>query len=49
MLVSLAIWVINAATLDTANERGFALFQLFFERLSAAILDLNALDRIPAA
>lgn len=49
MLVSLAIWVINVATLDTANERGVALFKLFLERLSAAILDLNALDRLPAA
>jgi len=48
LVVSLAIWVVNAATLDTANERGMALFELFFDRLGAAIADHNALARLPA-
>jgi hypothetical protein len=48
LLVSLGIWVVNAATLDTANERGKALFDLFFARLSAAIMDLRALELLPA-
>jgi hypothetical protein len=47
LLVSLGIWVVNAATLDTANERGRALFDLFFDRLSAAIMDLDALALLP--
>ncbi|HYM16595.1 MAG TPA: oxidoreductase family protein [Dehalococcoidia bacterium] len=47
LLVSLGIWVVNAATLDTANERGKALFDLFFDRLSAAIMDLDALALLP--
>ena len=49
LLVSLAIWIVNAATLDTANERGKALFDLFFDRLNAAIMDLDALELLPAA
>jgi hypothetical protein len=48
LLVSLAIWVINVGSLDTANERGAALFQLFFDRLCAAIMDHNALELLPA-
>lgn len=48
LLVSLGIWVVNAATLDTANERGKALFDLFFDRLNAAIIDLDALELLPA-
>lgn len=48
LLVSLAIWVVNGATLDTANERGKALFDLWFRRLSAAILDHGALRYLPA-
>lgn len=48
LLVSLGIWIVNAATLDTANERGKALFDLFFDRLVAAILDLDALELLPA-
>jgi len=47
LLVSLGIWVVNAATLDTANERGKALFDLFFDRLSAAITDHSALELLP--
>ena len=48
LLVSLGIWIVNAATLDTANERGKALFDLFFDRLCAAITDLRALEMLPA-
>jgi len=48
LLVSLGIWIVNAATLDMANERGKALFDLFFDRLNAAIMDLNALELLPA-
>jgi hypothetical protein len=48
LLVSLGIWIVNAATLDMANERGKALFDLFFDRLNAAITDLNALELLPA-
>ena len=48
LLVSLGIWIVNAATLDTANERGKALFDLFFDRLNAAIMDLDALELLPA-
>jgi hypothetical protein len=48
LLVSLGIFVVNGATLDPANERGKALFDLFFDRLSAAIMDLDALALLPA-
>ena len=48
LLISLGIWIVNAATLDTANERGKALFDLFFDRLAAAIMDLDALALLPA-
>lgn len=48
LLVSLGIWIVNAGTLDTANERGKALFDLFFDRLCAAIMDLDALALLPA-
>lgn len=48
LLVSLGIWIVNAATLDMANERGKALFDLFFDRLCAAIMDHNALELLPA-
>jgi hypothetical protein len=30
-----------------ANERGKALFDLFFDRLNAAIMDLDALALLP--
>ncbi len=49
LLISLGIWIVNAGTLDTANERGKALFDLFFDRLVAAIRDLDALALLPAA
>ena len=48
LLVSLAIFIVNAGTLDTANERGVALFEMFFDRLSAAIMDHRALELLPA-
>jgi hypothetical protein len=48
LLVSLAIWVVNAASLDMANERGRALFEIFFDRLVAAILDHDALRYLEA-
>lgn len=48
LLVSLGIWVGNAASLDMTNERGRALFELFFERLVAAILDHDALRYLEA-
>jgi hypothetical protein len=48
LLVSLGIMVVNAATLDQANERGTALFNLFIDRLSAAIMDHRALEMLPA-
>ena len=48
LLVSLGIWIVNAGTLDTANERGKALFDLFFDRLCAAIMDHDALALLPA-
>jgi hypothetical protein len=47
LLVSLAIMVVNAGTLDTANERGTALFEMFFDRLAAAIMDHRALELLP--
>ena len=48
LLVSLAIFIVNAGTLDMANERGVALFEMFFDRLSAAIMDHSALELLPA-
>jgi hypothetical protein len=48
LLASLAIFIVNAGTLDTANERGVALFEMFFDRLSAAIMDHDALELLPS-
>ncbi len=48
LVVSLGIFVVNGGTLDTANERGKALFDLFFDRLFAAIMDHDALSLLPA-
>lgn len=47
LLAYLAIFAVNAGTLDTANERGFELFRLVFERLAAAITDTDALSMLP--
>jgi hypothetical protein len=48
LLVYLAIFVVNGATLDTANERGEQLFRSIFERLNASIAETNALAHLPA-
>jgi hypothetical protein len=36
--------VINGATLDTANDRGKALFDAIFERLNGALADAHSLS-----
>lgn len=46
LLAYLAIFVVSGGTLDTANERGFELFRLIFERLAAAITDTDALSML---
>jgi hypothetical protein len=43
LLVYLAIFVVNGATLELSNQRAVDLFDVIFERLNAAILDLDAL------
>ncbi len=48
LLVYLAIFVINAATLDMANDRGLALFRAIYNRLNGSIADANALTYLPA-
>ena len=48
LLAYLLIFVINGATLDTANERGEQLFHSIFERLNASIAETNALQYLPA-
>jgi hypothetical protein len=47
LLAYLLIFVINGATLDTANERGEQLFRSIFERLNASIAETNALSYLP--
>jgi hypothetical protein len=47
LLVYLAIFVINAATLDPANERGVALFRAIYTRLNGSIADASALQHLP--
>lgn len=47
LLVYLGIFVISAATLDTANERGFELFRAIYQRLNGSIGDANALQYLP--
>ncbi|HLB23287.1 MAG TPA: phosphotransferase [Dehalococcoidia bacterium] len=47
LLVYLAIFVVNGATLDPANDRGLALFRLIFERLNGSIGDARALSYLP--
>jgi aminoglycoside phosphotransferase family enzyme len=44
LLAYLVIFIINGATLDTANERGAELFRVIYERLAAAITDTDALS-----
>jgi hypothetical protein len=43
LLVYLAIFVVNGATLELSNQRAVDLFDVIFDRLNAAILDLDAL------
>lgn len=43
LLAYLALFVINGATLDPANDRGKALFDAIFERLNGAIADAHSL------
>ena len=40
--------VISLGTLDSANERGVALFQAWLRRSAAAIEELNAVEEMPA-
>ena len=47
LLAYLVIFVINGATLDTANERGEQLFRSIFERLNASIAETKALQHVP--
>jgi hypothetical protein len=47
LLVYLAIFVVNGATLDPANDRGLALFQVIFERLNGSLADARALSYLP--
>ena len=44
LLAYLTIFVINGATLDTANERGIELFRVIYRRLAEAITDTEALS-----
>lgn len=39
--------VANAASLDVANERGVALFDLIIGRAAGAVEDLQSLDALP--
>lgn len=48
MLVYLGIFTVSGATLDFSNERAMALTGAIFSRLSDAIMDLGALDLLPA-
>ena len=48
LLVYLAIFVINGATLEMTNERAVALFNVIFDRLNDALLDLQAVSLLPA-
>jgi hypothetical protein len=43
LLVYLAIFVVNGATLEMTNQRAVDLFGAIFDRLNAAIVDLDAL------
>jgi hypothetical protein len=48
LLVYLALFVVNGATLELSNQRAVDLFDAIFERLNAAILDLDALAMLSA-
>jgi hypothetical protein len=46
LMVYLAIFVVNGATLERSNERAVQLFDVIFDRLNSAIVDHQALDAI---
>jgi Ser/Thr protein kinase RdoA (MazF antagonist) len=48
LLVYLAIFVINGATLELTNQRAVDLFNVIFDRLNAALVDLNVVSLLPA-
>ncbi len=48
LLVALGIGVVNGATLSMSNQRAVELFRGAFDRLVAAITDLEVLDLLPA-
>ncbi len=47
LLAYLAIFVVNSVTLEMTNQRAVDLFGVIFERLNAAIVDLDALALLP--
>jgi hypothetical protein len=40
--------VINGATLELTNQRAVDLFNVIFDRLNAALVDLNVVSLLPA-
>ncbi len=48
LLVYLGVFMVSGALLEITNDRAVALTNAIFERLSAAIMDLDALDLLPA-
>ena len=49
LLVYLAIFIVNAVSLELTNQRAVDLFSAIFDRLNAAIMDLDALALLPSA
>jgi len=47
LLVYLAIFVINGATLEMTNQRAVDLFNVIFDRLNAALVELDAIKLLP--
>lgn len=47
LLAYLAIFVVNGATLELTNQRAVDLFEAIFDRLNAAIVDLDAIALLP--
>lgn len=48
LMVYLAIFVVNGATLEQSNERAVQLFEVIFDRLNDAIVDHDATAMLPA-
>jgi hypothetical protein len=46
LLIYLAIFVVSGATIDTANDRGLALFNAIYDRINGSIADTQALRYI---